>query len=93
MQLLMIGIPDPTKKLILRSNNKSAIRHPHPKDPDSETTTHPLPRKKKTPPNKQNQKHHLGCPQTATLKGLKQAEAGLISCQQPTKNHLQNSLC
>ena len=32
MQLLMIGIPDPTKKIILRYNNKSAIRHsPHPK--------------------------------------------------------------
>lgn len=83
MQLLMIGIPDPTKKIILRSNNKSAIRHLHPKILTVRPPPTPCP--EKTPPNKQNQKHHLGCPQTATLKGLKQAEAGLMSCQQPTK--------
>ena len=45
----------------------------------------PTPCPEKKTPKKQNQKHHLGCPQTATLKGLKQAEAGLMSCQQPTK--------
>lgn len=82
MQVLMIGIPDPTKKIILRSN-KSAIRHPHPKILTLRPPPTPCPEKKT--PNKQNQKHHLGCPQTATLKGLKQAEVQLMSCQQPTK--------